>query len=442
MTTILERYNRPAPRYTSYPPAPHWQAAGGDLLQHAVRDSSRPLSLYVHLPFCERLCLYCGCNVIVKKDHSLAAPYLEHLIAEMDLISEAHGRYVTQIHWGGGTPTYFDSDQIRILFNALASRFAVPWDAEISIEIDPRVTTREQLKTLRWLGFNRLSVGVQDFDPEVQSAIGRHQPFEMVQQLFDEARGTGFQSINVDLIYGLPHQNRYSYGHTLDLVDRLAPSRIALFSYAHVPAIKKQQTALTAALPSEQRKFELFQFAIERLKDAGYVQVGMDHFARPDDELTWAARNGSLHRNFQGYTTHAETDLLGFGVSAISHFGSTFTQNCKDLESYQAKVRAGKTPVARGYVMSEDDRIRAAVIESLLCRQSVTTTDIEREFGIVFDSYFAAELARLHEFQRDGLVEEFTSPILKVTPQGRVFIRTIAQVFDAFQPAPVASRAV
>ncbi len=442
MTTVLERYNRPAPRYTSYPPAPHWREAGGELLKEALHNSSRPLSIYVHVPFCERLCLYCGCNVIIKKDHTLAAPYIEHLVGEMDLLKDAHGRLATQMHWGGGTPTYLDVHQIEILFNAIVTRFSVPQDAEISIEIDPRVTTKQQLHALRSLGFNRLSAGVQDFDPQVQAAVRRVQSFEMTRDLVMEAREIGFESVNIDLIYGLPYQNRSSFARTLDLIREIAPDRIAVFSYAHVPSMKKQQKALEPHLPPETEKLGLFLTAIEGLTASGYEYIGLDHFALPNDPLSLAARNGDLHRNFQGYTTHAETDLVGLGVSSISHVGGTFTQNYRDLESYNASIRQSSTPVCRGYVMTEDDRIRGAVIESILCHRRLDKRLVESRFGIVFDSYFATELQRLPEFERDGLVSGSRTPILQVTPLGRLYIRTIAQVFDAFQPAAVASRAV
>ncbi len=439
---LLERYNRPAPRYTSYPPAPHWRPAGGEILQRALRASNRPLSLYLHVPFCERLCLFCGCNVVIKKDHSQAPAYLERLVAEMDLLEKTYPRYVTQMHWGGGTPTYLNPDQIRMLFNAVVSRFVVPRDAEISIEVDPRVTTKEHLAILRQLGFNRLSVGVQDFDPQVQDAIHRIQPYEMTRDLLDEARQLKFESINVDLIYGLPFQNKYSFAHTLALVERLAPDRIAVFSYAHVPSMKKQQKALEAHLPSDKTKVDLFVAAIERLTAAGYDYIGMDHFARPNDPLSVARRNGTLHRNFQGYTTHSEADLLGLGVSSISHAGDTFTQNFRELPLYETSIRAGRIPVTRGYTMTAEDRIRAMVIEKLLCHAYLCKRDIEEEFGLSFDEFFAPELSRLGEFEKDGLVLNVSSGTMEVTALGRVFIRTIAQVFDAFQPAPVASRAV
>jgi len=439
---LLKRYNESAPRYTSYPPAPHWRVAQRGLLTSALRRSKAPLSIYVHIPFCERLCLYCGCNVVVKKDHSVAGGYIKNLIQEIELADAAHNRLVTQMHWGGGTPTYLDSRQISELFNALADRFYLAENGEFSIEIDPRVTTSAHLQTLRSLGFNRLSMGIQDFDPNVQLAIRRIQPYGHTRELFDNARALGFESINADLIYGLPKQTRSSFQKTLDLVLELDPDRMAVFSYAHVPVLKHQQRSFEKYLPSESEKVQLFLDAIHRLTAAGYEHIGMDHFARPGDALVAARDNGSLHRNFQGYTTHGETDLLGFGVSAISHIGDTFTQNHRELSAWGDEVGAGRLPVFRGYVQTRDDSIRAAVIEDCLCNSRISKNEIERRFDINFDDYFSSELMRLREYEHDGLIEERMSRTVRITPAGRVFVRTIARVFDAFQSAAVASKAV
>jgi oxygen-independent coproporphyrinogen-3 oxidase len=442
LNQLLKQYNAPAPRYTSYPPAPHWLNAHGGFLLSALRRSTAPLSIYVHVPFCERLCLYCGCNVVIKKDHAIAVPYLEHLIAEMDLMVIAHGRVVTQMHWGGGTPTYLGSEQITTLFNAISERFSLSEGGEYSIEIDPRVTTFEHLQTLRRLGFNRLSVGIQDFDPNVQLAVRRIQSFEHTKQLFEQARALGFESINADLIYGLPKQTRATFQRTLDLMLELMPDRLAVFSYAHVPSLKKQQKSFEKFLPAESEKLQLFLDGIERLTGAGYEHIGMDHFARPSDPLVAARDNGSLHRNFQGYTTHAETDLLGFGVSAISHVGRTFTQNCRELRAWEDEIDCGRVPVFRGYVQTPDDLIRGAVIEECLCCGRMSKDAIEEKSGIVFDEYFARELLQMDALERDGLIEGRSSRVIRVTPAGRIFVRSIARVFDAFQPAAVASKAV
>jgi oxygen-independent coproporphyrinogen-3 oxidase len=439
---LLQRYNGPTPRYTSYPPAPHWQAAHGGVLTSALRRSTSPLSIYVHIPFCERLCLYCGCNVVIKKDHTIAGPYLEHLIAEMELAEVAHGRKTTQMHWGGGTPTYLDPQQITDLFNAVAERFSLTPDGEYSVEIDPRATNFKQLCTLRHLGFNRLSVGIQDFDVNVQLAVRRIQSFERTRELFEQARVLGFDSINADLIYGLPKQTRASFQKTLDLVLELSPDRLAVFSYAHVPSLKKQQRSFEKFLPTEYQKLQLFLDAIERLIAAGYEYIGMDHFARPSDPLVAARDNGSLHRNFQGYTTHAETDLIGFGVSAISHIGNTFTQNCRDLPAWEDEIDAGRIPVFRGYTQTREDLIRGAVIEECLCSGQISKDKIERKFNSEFDVFFRPELEGLGELERDGLIEDRMSRVIRVTPAGRIFVRAIAHVFDAFQAAAVASKAV
>ncbi len=439
---LLKRYNQPAPRYTSYPPVPHWQIANRDLLISALRKSTAPLSIYVHIPFCERLCLYCGCNVVIKKDHSIADGYIENVIEEMDLAEIAHHRAVTQMHWGGGTPTYLDPRQITDLFNAIADRFYLTATGEFSIEIDPRVTSTDHLRTLRSLGFNRLSIGIQDFDWDVQLAVRRIQPYEHTRDLFEQARTLGFESINADLIYGLPRQTRASFGKTLELVLKLSPDRLAVFSYAHVPALKHQQKSFEKYLPPETEKLQLFLDAIQRLTSAGYEHIGMDHFARPGDPLVMARDTRSLHRNFQGYTTHAEADLLGFGVSAISHIGTTFTQNYRELERWEDEIRSGRFPVFRGYIQTKDDVIRAAVIEDCLSNGRITKDEIEKRFGIRFDDYFRPELMRLHEMERDGLVEGRMSRTIHITPAGRIFVRAVAQTFDAFEPATVASKAV
>ena len=409
---------------------------------HAVETSSRPLSIYVHIPFCERLCLYCGCNVIINKDHSVAIPYIERLVAEMDLLKAAHGRTVNQIHWGGGTPTYLDCQQTAMLYTALATRFRVTAHAEISVEIDPRVTTSEHLSTLRSLGFGRLSLGIQDFDVTVQKTVRRIQSYEMTRSTIEHARAIGFDSVNVDLIYGLPLQTKAGFEKTLTLVQTLNPDRIAVFSYAHVPSLKRQQRAFEKRLPTEGEKLDLFLTAIQFFTSHGYEHIGMDHFARPSDPLAKARITRSLHRNFQGYTTHAETDLVGFGVTAISQIGNTFTQNHRELALYNEAIERGRLPVFRGYAQTEDDRIRGTVIENVLCNNVVAKDEVEAALGIEFDSYFRAELERLGEFERDGLVEGVLSRQIQVTGTGRIFIRTVAQVFDAFKTGAVASKAV
>jgi oxygen-independent coproporphyrinogen III oxidase len=443
LSDLLEKYNQPAPRYTSYPPVPHWNSAHGDLLLSALKESRAPLSIYVHIPFCERLCLYCGCNVVIRKEHSTADAYIDRLIREIDLLVEvAHARSVTQMHWGGGTPTYLKPEQITRLFKSLSARFSLADGGEFSIEIDPRVTTGEHLQVLRSLGFNRLSVGIQDFDNAVQLAVRRFQSYECTRDIFEQARVLGFESVNADLIYGLPKQTRSSFDKTLDLMLELNPDRVAVFSYAHVPSIKHQQKSFEKYLPSEREKLTIFMAAVARLISAGYEQIGMDHFARRSDPLVAASINGTLHRNFQGYTTHAETDLIGFGVSAISHVGGTFTQNVRDLCEYENAIDAARLPVFRGYVQSRDDVIRGAVIEECLCSGRISKEAVENRFGIQFDEYFGPELAHLKAMGHDGLITGAETHHITVTPVGRIFIRSIAKVFDAFQSAAVASKAV
>jgi oxygen-independent coproporphyrinogen-3 oxidase len=439
---LLKRYNQTAPRYTSYPPIPHWGPADEHLLLNALQRSSAPLSIYLHIPFCERLCLYCGCNTVISRNHSVTNPYLQRLIAEMDIAEASHGRKVTQIHWGGGTPTYLDSDQLTRLYNALSHRFDIARNAEVSIEIDPRVTTPTHLETVRGLGFNRLSMGIQDFDENVQRAVRRIQSFESTRALFALAHALKFESISADLIYGLPLQTASSFARTLNSMLELRPDRLSVFSYAHVPSVKRQQKAFEPLLPNETEKARLFDDAVRVLTAAGYEHIGMDHFALPDDPLVQARNNGTLHRNFQGYTTHAETDLLGFGVSAIGHVGDTFVQNYRDLKTYAAAIDNGHLPVCRGYEQSRDDKLRGAVIESWLCNGFISKQEIEDDFGINFDEYFESQFDQLRTFEADGLIQGAVSRIIRSTPTGRLFMRTVAKAFDAFQTVGAAARAV
>jgi oxygen-independent coproporphyrinogen-3 oxidase len=434
---FLQKYNRPGPRYTSYPTAPMWQDDfGPDDLEEAFRgaDQARtPLSLYMHLPFCESLCLFCACNVVIEKDHAVAPPYLDLLKREIEHVSRfvARNRPVVQFHWGGGTPTYLSPAQMEDLFGFAAARFSIAPDAEIGIEIDPRVTTVAHLESLRRLGFNRLSLGIQDFHPEVQEAVRRIQPFEATRDLIAAARALGFHSINVDLIYGLPFQTAPRFAHTVEQVLTLQPDRVALFSYAHVPWLRKQQGAFATHLPEGMEKFRIFRAGLEAFLGAGYVYIGMDHFARPEDELAIAQRERTLHRNFQGYTTKAGADLYGMGVSAISAIGESYAQNVRDLPGYGARVSERGIATMRGYRLSSDDRLRRAVINRLLCHTVVRKSEIESEFGIRFDETFAPELERLASFVADGLVV-FAPDEIRVTGPGRVFIRNVAMVFDPY----------
>jgi oxygen-independent coproporphyrinogen-3 oxidase len=434
---FLQKYNRPGPRYTSYPTAPMWQDDfGPDDLEEAFRgaDQARtPLSLYMHLPFCESLCLFCACNVVIEKDHAVAPPYLDLLKREIEHVSRfvARNRPVVQFHWGGGTPTYLSPAQMEDLFGFAAARFSIAPDAEIGIEIDPRVTTVAHLESLRRLGFNRLSLGIQDFHPEVQEAVRRIQPFEATRDLIAAARALGFHSINVDLIYGLPFQTAPRFAHTVEQVLTLHPDRVALFSYAHVPWLRKQQGAFATHLPEGMEKFRIFRAGLEAFLGAGYVYIGMDHFARPEDELAIAQRERTLHRNFQGYTTKAGADLYGMGVSAISAIGESYAQNVRDLPGYGARVSERGIATMRGYRLSAEDRLRRAVINRLLCHTVVRKSEIESEFGIRFDETFAPELERLASFAADGLIVSAPDEI-RVTGPGRVFIRNVAMVFDPY----------
>src|ERR1019366_1695900 len=434
---FLDKYNRPGPRYTSYPTAPVWQDSfGPDDLEkyYATANSERtPVSLYMHLPFCESLCLFCACNVVISKNHSVAPPYIETLEREIEHISRfvSRDRPVVQFHWGGGTPTYLTPEQMEQLFLYTAERFTFASDAEIGIEIDPRVTTQAHLETLRRLGFNRLSMGIQDFHPEVQEAIHRIQPFEMTRDLIDAARQLGFDSINVDLIYGLPLQTAERFSRTVEQVVTLAPDRVAMFSYAHVPWLRKQQGALATRLPEGMEKFHIFRAGLEHFMDAGYQYIGMDHFAKPDDELAVAQRNRTLHRNFQGYTTKAGADLYGMGVSAISGMESSYAQNYRELPRYAEAVERRGIATMRGYRLTGDDLLRRTVINRILCHGLLHKAEIEREFGIDFDETFAPEIARLAPFVSDGLVE-LDGGVIGTSLLGRIFIRNIAMVFDPY----------
>jgi len=434
---FLARYNRPGPRYTSYPTAPVWQDNIGpdDLDQFfAQADAAKsPVSLYMHLPFCESLCLFCACNVVITKDHGVAPPYLATLKKEIDYVSRrvSRARGVAQFHWGGGTPTYLTPAQMEDLFGYAAERFAFAPDAEIGIEVDPRVTTRQHLESLKRLGFNRLSLGIQDFDPEVQRTIHRIQPFEMTRDLIAAARALGFPSINVDLIYGLPHQTAERFERSVDQVLTFAPDRVAMFSYAHVPWLRKQQGAFAAHLPEGMEKFRIFCGGLNRFLGAGYQYIGMDHFARPDDELAVAQRNRTLHRNFQGYTTKAGADLYGMGVSAISGIQDAYAQNYREVPRYAEAVERRGLATMRGYRLSEDDRLRRAVISRLLCHAVILRDEIAAEFGVNFDEYFAPELSRLQPFVEDGLAR-LSSHEIAVTPLGRIFIRNLAMLFDPY----------
>jgi oxygen-independent coproporphyrinogen III oxidase len=434
---FLARYNRPGPRYTSYPTAPVWNDSfGPDDLEkvHAQANAAKsPVSLYMHIPFCESLCLFCACNVIIQKNKAVSPPYIDILKREVEHVSRnvSKDRRVVQFHWGGGTPTYLTPPQIEDLFGYTKQHFAFAPDAEIGIEVDPRVTSREHLETLRKLGFNRLSMGIQDFHPLVQKTINRVQPYELTRDLIQSARDLGFESVNVDLIYGLPYQTAETFAHTVHQILELTPDRIALFSYAHVPWLKKQQNSFEGHLPEGMQKFEIFRTGLLKFLEAGYLYIGMDHFAKPGDELATAQQNRTLHRNFQGYTTKAGADLYGMGITAISGIQNAYAQNQRDIPTWEKAVNERGIATMRGYHLSEDDRLRRTVISRLLCHTIVLKDEISKEFGIDFDRYFADELTRLEPFREDGLIV-LTPNEIRTTPLGRIFIRNAAMLFDPY----------
>ncbi|WP_424194446.1 oxygen-independent coproporphyrinogen III oxidase [Ampullimonas aquatilis] len=451
----IARFDKPGPRYTSYPTADRFVEAYDEdayrvALQRREQLSSHfggmagsgPLSLYVHIPFCASICYYCACNKVITKNHGQAAKYLDYLEKEIDLTLPSIGgtQKVTHLHWGGGSPTFLSIAEIRRLFEFLRSRFELDPDGEYAIEIDPRTTAPGTITELVELGFTRLSIGVQDFDPQVQRAVHRIQPADMTIRTMEEARAAGIDSINLDLIYGLPFQTRASFAKTLDAVLALQPERIALYSYAHLPERFKPQRRINAQdLPAPQEKVELFLNAQQRLLDAGYVYIGMDHFARPDDELARAMKTGQLHRNFQGYSTQAETDLVAFGVSAISKIGTSYSQNDRSLDSYYDALDQGKLPVVRGLTLSIDDLIRRSVIMALMCQGEVSFEAIEQAYLISFTQYFEAELSSLAPFQEAGFIQR-SARWLSITEVGRLFVRPIAALFDRYLREDVARR--
>ena len=448
---LLRRYDRPGPRYTSYPTAPQFHAGFGERELREVATASngdpipRRLSLYVHVPFCESPCFYCGCNRIITRDKARGEAYLARLYREIALTAGLfdRDREVIQLHFGGGTPNFLSPAQLRDVVDTLRShfRFSDAADRDISIELDPRFVDADDIAALGRIGFNRASFGVQDFDPAVQEAVNRIQSVEQTRVVIDACRANGFRSVNVDLIYGLPNQTPDGFARTLDTVAQMRPDRVAVYGYAHMPHLFKPQKQLDASLlPSGETKLALLQLAIEKLTAAGYLYIGMDHFALPDDELALAQARGGLHRNFMGYTTHADSDLVGLGVSAISHIGDSFSQNPRDLPSWQAALDEGRLPVFRGMRMNEDDQLRADLIQQLMCQGEIPVAALERRYAIDFAEYFALALDRLAPLAEDGLVRVEEQRIV-VTSRGRLLLRNIAMCFDHYldQPATVAT---
>lgn len=446
---LLQRYNTSGPRYTSYPTAPMWKNSFGasDFVDAIRTDNSaeqgigRPLSLYAHLPFCTSRCLFCGCNVIITQQREQAEKYLGYLFREIDQQSDllAPGRDVAQFHWGGGTPTYLTPEQLTRLFEYQTKHVRWAQDAEIALEVDPRVTTDEQLVALRELGFNRISMGVQDFQPDTQEAIRRIQPVDLTEAMTERCRELGFGGINYDLIYGLPHQTETSFSKTLDDVIRLSPDRIALYNFAYIPWMAGHQTLLNPkTLPNGQSKFKIFKLAIHRLLEAGYVYMGMDHFAKPTDALTKAWQDGSLHRNFMGYTTHAGCDLMGVGVSAISTLHGTYSQNVKKLSRYYQAVDERQLPVDRGMILTEDDQLRRGAIHQVLCDGRFSHGTLSEQYGVDTKELFAQANDVLAQMAQDGLITELTEDGYTLTLLGRILSRNIAMLYDAYLKQPAA----
>ncbi|WP_346795925.1 oxygen-independent coproporphyrinogen III oxidase [Halomonas sp. Bachu 37] len=439
---LVEKYDRPGPRYTSYPTAPQFHAAfAEDDYRSAAERSNRseapkPLSVYVHIPFCKSLCYYCACNKIITHNTDRAAEYLEWLKHEIKVQGALFDgtRRMTQLHLGGGTPTYLTNAQLGELMAALdeAFHFAAPEEREFSLEVDPRTVSPIQIHELHALGFNRLSFGVQDFDPDVQKAVNREQSEEQVVELVGAAREAGFDSVSVDLIYGLPLQTVVSFDATLAKIIALQPDRIAAYSYAHLPELFKSQRLIRPEdMPPPERKLELLELTIERLTAAGYVYIGMDHFALPNDELSLARENGTLQRNFQGYSTHADCDMIGLGITSIGKVGDTYSQNVKETAQYQHRLDEGRLPVFRGYRLSDDDRLRRDVINALMCHGRVDFAAIEARHDIEFQSYFAEALESLQEMADDGLIV-LRDDEIEVLPSGRLMMRNLAMAFDAY----------
>lgn len=435
---LVRRYNQPGPRYTSYPTAPHFsEEYGADAFADDLTagKADTPLSLYLHLPFCRSLCYYCGCHMKVTRDRETIDKYLEALKREIDHVAEhVNGnRPVVQVHWGGGTPTYLTAEQIRDLGTYLQDRFRITSDAEISIEADPRTLTEARTAAAASVGFNRMSIGVQDVNRVVQEAINRIQPIQEIKRSVDWARTYGFNSINFDLVYGLPHQTLERFAHTIAVTRRLNPDRIALYSYAHVPSVKMHQRVLNEeTLPGPESKLRLFKLGIEQLTGpAEYRFIGMDHFAKPDDPLCVAQDRGTLQRNFQGYSTRAEAEIVAFGISGISQFEDAYAQNVKGLPAYYERIDKGELSPYRGYRLTREDRMRRHVIMQLMCQFHLDKAAVETRFDVNFDETFANALTTLKPLEADGLVT-LAPHAIRVRPPGRLLIRNVAMAFDAY----------
>jgi len=437
---LIRRYDKSGPRYTSYPTAVQFHEGFVETDYRAVAARTHPqggpLSLYFHIPFCDTLCFYCACNKIATKNRKHAAPYLASLFKEIEMQGALfdRSRKVDQLHWGGGTPTFISHEQMTALMAKTREQFNLHDDdsGEYSIEIDPREVKNDTIKLLRELGFNRMSLGVQDFDPRVQKAVNRVQTEVQTFAVLDQAKAEGFKSVSVDLIYGLPLQSLQGFAQTVDKVIAAGPDRLSVFNYAHLPEMfTPQRRILEADLPSASEKLDILQMTNERLMQAGYVYIGMDHFSKPDDELAVAQREGSLYRNFQGYSTHAECDLVAMGVTSIGRVGNTYSQNVKTLDEYTALLDAGKLPVYRGVELNDDDILRREVITKLICQFELDMAVIERQFNIDFAADFAPEMAAARQMERDGLLM-IDGNMIRVLPVGRLLIRNVCMVFDRY----------
>jgi oxygen-independent coproporphyrinogen-3 oxidase len=437
---LLKRFDVSGPRYTSYPTADRFveafdaQTYADWVRKRVLAGQPRPLSLYVHIPFCESICYYCACNKVITKDHGRSGKYVEYLLKEIGLVSDLlnGARGAVQMHWGGGTPNFLNRAEMAELVQGIRAHFRFDPRGEYSIEVDPRRIGEGDVAELARLGFNRISLGVQDFDPAVQRAVNRLQSEEQTLGVMQAARAAGFKSVNVDLIYGLPKQNVIGFNRTLEKVIEASPDRVALYNYAHLPTVFKPQRRIAEAdMPTADTKLQLLALAIRRLGAGGYVYIGMDHFAKPDDELAVAQRQGRLHRNFQGYSTHADCDLLGFGISAIGQVGPTYSQNVKTLDEYYDRLDQGALPVMRGIELTPDDLVRRALIQCLMCHFQVPIESLEIAHLIDFRKHFAQEIEDLAPFREAGLVT-LDEQWLTVTPAGRFFVRNLCMVFDRY----------
>jgi len=434
---LINKYNRSGPRYTSYPTANNFSELSlEDYKQQSVLSNRRrtSISLYCHIPFCDTVCYYCGCNKVVTKDKSRAEPYIDALFKEIEIQSSLFDkeRLVEQMHFGGGTPTFFSGKQIIRLSNKLQQSFNFSPSGEYSIEIDPRGIDEDLMESLAMARFNRISLGVQDFDLEVQKAVNRVQSFKQTKAVVELSRKNGFKSISIDLIYGLPRQSKDTFKRTLERVKELRPDRISLFNYAHLPELFKPQRRIVAEeLPSPSEKLNIFHYSLEYLTGLGYIYIGMDHFALPDDPLAIAQSDGNLYRNFQGYSTHSECDIVGLGLSSIGQVADSFSQNEKSLEKYYQALKSGQLPINKGLIINQDDKIRRALIMELICHFEVNISRLEERYSIKFMNYFADSLEKLVEMQNDGLVE-LKSDSIKVMDRGKLLVRNICMLFDSY----------